>query len=403
MSGGHIKIAIISDVHAATASSEHARGTNVLVPAPLSRPNPVVEIKKLISDRKIEADYLICPGDITNQADHDAFVWMWAELKEIGKLLKAREVHATCGNHDLDSRYLSSRNDDDPDAKGAILALDDRFPALSVDDHSHYWAHNYVILERRDPKPHRVVLLNTCAYHGTKPDEIDHGRISGRTISAVRRSLKGRSRTALNIVVCHHHLAPLQSWGARSDYEYAMKGGELIQTLEEACLGPWIIIHGHRHWPDCIYASGGAGSPVVFCSGSFGKADAEISNQFHLLEIELNQSAARPRGKVRTWSWTISSSWSPSEHTDAVKALTHKSGFGYAGSLPELEDAVESAIDSSSQAFLDWTSLVEQLPELDYLLPRDFRLVRRNLKERGIRIHMEDGVPLEIAKRREVR
>src|SRR5689334_18958729 len=151
-----LRLAVISDIHAASARHDHSRGSHLVVPPPVGRGNPLDDLEKLIRAGSVgTVDYLVCPGDITNQADPEAFQWMWEKLQTVATSLGSADVMATCGNHDLDSRYLADAKIDDPDAKGALLSLDNRFPALAVADHNEYWAHNCVVLERDAPCAHR--------------------------------------------------------------------------------------------------------------------------------------------------------------------------------------------------------------------------------------------------------
>jgi hypothetical protein len=178
-----LRIAVLSDIHAASVGQKNSNGSHLIVPPAIGRGNPLEDLQRLIAKGSIaEVNYLVCPGDITNQADAQAFKWMWQELHGLARTLGNAAVMATCGNHDLDSRYLAEANIEDPDAKGTLLALEARFPDLEEDEHNEYWAHNCVVLERPAPTPHRFALLNTCAYHGLEPNEIKHGRVSGRTI-----------------------------------------------------------------------------------------------------------------------------------------------------------------------------------------------------------------------------
>ena len=187
--------------------------------------------------------------------------------------------------------------------------------------------------ERDAPCEHRFALLNTCAYHGLEKNETKYGRVSGRTIRRLIERLKGRKRVGLNVLVCHHHLAPLPSWSASPDYEYVKKGTELLGELERLNIGPWLVVHGHRHWPDCIYAQGGSTSPVLFCAGSFGKSESQVVNQFHVITIDVDATAPRPCGTIQTWFWSLSAGWQPSLVESGQRALSYRSGFGYCGSI----------------------------------------------------------------------
>lgn len=394
-----LRFAVISDIHAASTSHAHSSGSHLVVPPVTGRGNPLDDLKSLISTGTVEpVQYLICPGDITNQADSAAFQWMWANLRDLAKQMGPAHVMATCGNHDLDSRYLAEQSADDPDAKGALLSLADRFPDLSEPEHNEYWAHNCVVLDRELPSTHRFTLLNTCAYHGLEPSEIKNGRVSSRTIRRIVEKLEGRPKVGLNILVCHHHLAPLPSWDSSPDYQYVKKGTELLRELERMDLGPWMIVHGHRHWPDCVYAQGGSTSPVLFCAGSFGKAESQVVNQFHVITVDLDKHASRPKGTIQTWFWSLSSGWQPSVKTIGQRALSFHSGFGFCGSISALVQQVLDTVPPEG-SYMDWDDIITSIPALRNLLPSDFDKLRDSLKHHGVRIHVEDGEPVQICRR----
>jgi predicted phosphodiesterase len=393
-----LKLAVVSDIHAASSSHEHSRGSHLVVPPAIGRRNPLDDLQTLIKSGAVgSVDYLVCPGDITNQADPEAFQWMWERLRDVASSLGPAALMATCGNHDLDSRYLAAANVDDPDAKGALLSLQSPFPELAETEHNEYWAHNCVVLERGSPCAHRFALLNTCAYHGLEANETKHGRVSGRTIRRLVGRLTDRPRVGLNVLVCHHHLAPLPSWGAEPDYQYVKKGSELLRELERLNIGPWLVVHGHRHWPDCIYAQGGSTSPVLFCAGSFGKSESQVVNQFHVLSIDVDGTAARARGTIQTWFWSLSSGWQPSVPTSGQRALSYRSGFGYCGSIETLVQQVSTVVPMGG--FMEWDDLATRIPELRHLLPSDFDMLRASLKPMGVRIHVEDGEPVQVGQR----
>lgn len=390
-----LRLGVISDIHATLLSDKSSANALVTSPPEAGKKNPLSDLLNFIDKERIEFDYLLCPGDITNQADHHAFEWMWNQLHDLKTKAKATDLIAVCGNHDLDSRYL--KDTEDPDPKGALLNLKNPFPNLNESDLNKFWARHYVVLERSNPAPHRIVLLNTCAYHGGAQEEIKHGRISAKTIERIRTELADKDCAGINILLCHHHLHPLPAWGTESDYQYVKKGGELLIALENLAIGPWLVVHGHRHWPDCFYAQGGSSSAVVFCSSSFGVSNAQITNQFHVLDIEINAEAPRPKGQIKSWTWTLSTGWTDRRIAHSDKSFGPMAGFGYYGGIPSLVTKIQTLIPQDG--YLQWQEFIGRLPEITYLLQSEYLILKTNLAKIGISIYEEDGAPVQIAKR----
>ena len=115
-----------------------------------------------------------------------------------------------------------------------------------------------------------ILSINTAAYHGAGRDtgsEIEHGRVSTAALNAIKNALLEAPKAAVNILLCHHHLLKAE----QSDEELAglTRGSDrLIQLLGERPEA-WIVVHGHKHIPDLLYAHGGANSPVVLGCASF--------------------------------------------------------------------------------------------------------------------------------------
>ena len=138
-----------------------------------------------------------------------------------------------------------------------------RFRNTKVSDQ--YWAKHFAIMRKQE---YRLLLLNSCAYHGGQDSEKDHGHSYEATLGLIREALEADCRpAAVNLLLCHHHPQQHQEFKL-GDYD-AMKNGQLLlELLGSGQLGHWLIIHGHKHHPKLCYASGGAASPVIFSAGS---------------------------------------------------------------------------------------------------------------------------------------
>src|SRR4051812_36651506 len=97
-----VRIAVASDLHAVEAGSQDS----FLIAGAPRRPwkqHPIEALRRLIVEEGITADYLVCPGDFTNQCSLLGFRTGWEAILEIARYLRA-DVIGTLGNHDVDSR-----------------------------------------------------------------------------------------------------------------------------------------------------------------------------------------------------------------------------------------------------------------------------------------------------------
>lgn len=195
---------ILSDLHAFDGSQKHdslPSFFDISKPESSGADNPIRDLKSLIrTGEGIHADYLVCCGDLGDKALPHATERAWKELQEIRTLLNAKQVVATVGNHDVDSRHQHN----DHDAKGVLLDLLPGFPFADGDQNCHFWTHHFAAF-RDHATDVRFVVLNSSAYHGEKADEYAHGRVSERTRRRLKAMLEREPKPPLNILICHHH------------------------------------------------------------------------------------------------------------------------------------------------------------------------------------------------------
>jgi hypothetical protein len=381
--GQSLKIAVLSDLHvfvgsASSGSAPSFIGTADALDAPTR--HPLAALKELISNAGLRADLLICPGDMTNQAEPTALNVAWGHLQTLAQWLGAAPPLATNGNHDVDSRYQHNAYD----AKGAMQSLLPRFPGLDEQQCDHYWARNYVIVNTPD---YRIVLLNSSAYHGvgreSQDKEYDHGRVSSRTLDALEGALKA-SRPTLNILVCHHH--PL-AFNPLDEADYSdMEGGErLIEMLASGRFGRWLVIHGHKHFPRITYGTGAVTPPVIFSAGSFSamlhpKVAQHARNQFYILEVRLDALEAHGldiAGTVRAWDWISLKGWQEAGQESGIPKLA---GFGWQEAPASIAGQIAGLLPNSGSV-LGWEEVRNALPRIDYLLPQSLAKVLEILGE----------------------
>lgn len=397
-----LRLAILSDLHSRSKSrkdpSSGARDEENIsylpaYPGP-SDHKPFDDLDKLIQDEALSADLLLCPGDICDKGDIKGFTYAWEQLHKLKGKLKVQKLLATCGNHDLNSRYSSEFGDDDPDPKGNLLQLTPPFPFGDSPETNTYWAQNFVII---DPISNvRVIALNTSAYHGGKNGELEHGRVSMRTIEAIAQQITKLEPKSLNILLCHHHLQPLSSHrSSGGDLEHVHKGQDLLEKLTKTTHTAWLVVHGHRHLPNISHSSS---PPVtIFGAASFSRMGDTFTNQFHLVDIEVDpMSMTMPLcGAVQTWNWSRANGWGV--YLDPSKGLPPRCGFGYSGSPQALIPLLNNFL--ADQPFVDWNNVISAIPALQYLTPDQWTALNTHLVNNKLVITAVSGIPSQLGRK----
>jgi len=193
---------------------------------------------------------------------------------------------------------------------------------------------------------YRLAILNSSAYHGGKPEEIEYGRISNYTIELLEKELKDTSPAPpINIVLCHHHPHQFPEIFQDDDTYDVMKNGQkLLNLVGNGRNGNWIVIHGHKHHARIAYAQGGNSSPVVLGAGSFSaviysELQSEARNQFYLIELPLNNQSGLV-GTIRTWDWTPRG-WMPAANRSGLPAVCK---FGCRDSVQNLAHRIKQQL-----------------------------------------------------------
>lgn len=360
--------------------------------------DPLSDLRRLIDEEQLQLDCILCPGDITNKANSNAFNYVWPRLHDLANELGIPLV-STVGNHDVDSRYKTSTFDPRDFAKAIV-------PPIPFGDRQNYlefWAEDFTSISLDDCN---ILALNTAAYHGAGRDtaaEIEHGRISPRTIEAIKTKLSTLPSASTNILLCHHH--PLQPEQSDENLAGLTRGGsELIRVLNDAPTS-WILIHGHKHVPDLFYGHGGANSPVIVSCASFSAqinfdAQNKNPNQVHLLTSDpsgARQSGWNSAGTILSWTWQPGVGWKKSF---GPHGLRHVCGFGHRASAASLVDQIDAYYTTQSVNSLAWTTAIATFPSLMRLVPSDFRALERELEQRGFVILTDrDGSYAQLGRR----
>jgi 3',5'-cyclic AMP phosphodiesterase CpdA len=395
-----LRVAVLSDLHAYESSTGATEPSHLQIGAreDIIEQHPISGLLDLIDKHDLKADLLLCPGDLADKAHPASLKYAWQQVHAVGKKLGAKVV-ATAGNHDVDSRFAHN----DYDAKGVLQSLSPPFPCGDEARTDIYWSRNFSLMSGTH---YRLVLLNSSAYHGyqakDKPPEYEHGRITKATLSALDTQLAGSAEMPVNIVLCHHHPAPLNEFGD-GDNEFMLNGDRLVDLLGTGKYGDWMIIHGHRHIPKLVYAQGNSSSPVIFSAGSlsatlFPRSRGRASNQFYIVEFATVDTAVNVTlpGRILVWDWTYGIGWS---HAGTDSGLPALCGFGYRGSVSILAGRIDSLLIRDAVSWVDWKTLSAEIPELDFLTPGDMDRLRLELTRRKLNIgYIVPGIPAQVGR-----
>jgi len=397
-----MKIAVISDLHVEsdsdTKSSSSWLSTNTPERSSTDLFNSLVELID-DDDNQLNADILLCCGDIADRANLSAQKFAWDKIHSISKKLNCKLVIGTAGNHDLDSRFASS----DYDTKGGLQSLVPIFPGIDDEYSNHYWARNFAFYKHDSNT--RILNINSCAFHGYGKDDLGeymHGRISQHTLENIEAYLKKDTDYDINLAFFHHH--PLKSDNAISeDYSEMDGGSRLLELLANNDSGDWLVVHGHKHYPNIIHAPGGSDSPVILSAGSFASKrlyhDARV-NQFYIIEIEensLDKYELPLAGNIEAWNWGLGIGW---EKTPFDISIPYGAGFGSRVNTKVIAGKINSFIEKKASTYTNWSEIIEEYSFLKFVLPSDLKKALKLLeKNHNCTINFNrDGWPDQIAK-----
>ncbi len=385
-----ISIAVASDIHASGALAHRDQTYAAVSARDKSQFNALAALRDLVErDDSVRADYLLCPGDLTNRIDVPGMRYAWESLTEIAKLLEARRVIATAGNHDVIRGEDLPEGADENAWVQALRKLDPPFPDPGGDGSEMFFTVDFTVI--REPLA-QIVVLNSCARHGAR-GEYTHGSISDKTRHDIETILGDVSRP-LNIVLCHHH--PIR-WRhlAPNDTSEMTGGDELLAMLEgRPDASEWLVLHGHRHVPALGYQGESTSGPVRFSAGSLAvnlhaEARGHARNQFYILDFdldELERLGLPGGGGFRAWDFNFGVGMAPaSDGSD----LPSRGGFGLRRTRRELADVAFDARPDGLRT-VTWSQLVAADSRWEYVAPSDIRHLRRLLLREGHSVTPDD-------------
>ena len=389
-----LKIVVISDLHYRMHPNREVR------PAATSRGagdyDPVEAFVEMLRRDEVSADYVVCPGDITDRASPDGLKFGWERLKEIKALVGARHLIAATGNHEVCSR------DDDPvhERAGNVEAAVDPLAMLqSLSDYpsSHwngadrswvYWGRGYEFIEDGSVL---FLLINSSHFHPTmKVNEFERGRISDQTVKRLSGEI-GEKIKATNakvfIAVLHHPPVNHESLYHELGRIEMFNGSRLVELLDRSGC-PWLILHGHKHDGRLIMAQGAGSQPIVFAAGSIGadlaghQAGLYTKLQAYVLTLDVSENPLPSlRGSVTSYAW-VDNKWT------LATAPRHGIPTGCGFSSPSLNvnilaEKLRTRIEENGVEYLNLSEMQVEVPELRYLMPGQVEHFRTAVERLG--------------------
>ncbi|KPM80269.1 MULTISPECIES: metallophosphoesterase family protein [unclassified Pseudoalteromonas] len=340
----------------------------------------------------LNIDFLVCPGDISNQGCGDSFENGWRFLNQVSNELNIKEILCVPGNHDLQSRPGTNFS-----PLHSVKFCEPSFPSNDFETNTHFWGWNWSHIEA---KSFNCVLLNSSAYHGFST-EYKHGRVAPETIKQLSNFIKSDDfkEKPFNLLLCHHHPVKREDVDFESDYEVMDGGQALLNEIERESSEPWLVIHGHKHFASIFRAqSGGFTAPLIFSAGSFSaklypEIETRTANQFYILDIDLEATSENERliGTFEAHSWDVDNNWHPSSSEN----LPHKGGFGTDISPKNIIFKIKELLEI--EPYLDENSLQPIYEMLTHYTPTEFKELLKKLTKANLEYDISEHKLIQVA------
>jgi len=387
------RIAVLSDLHCHPKKNgtEGQNRTHFFSDGPRVRGSrhPVQYLVDLIRKdaQLLQADLLVLPGDFADQASIHGYNVAVLSVREIATLLGAKEIAATIGNHDVDSR-----NHNGLGPFYGVQSMFQDFPLADRNQANSFFNQGFAFVEGDE---FRVVVINSVIGHINK-EAAEAGTASPIEIAALRSALSGLSIKKFNICLVHHHVIPHEELqlGAKD----LLTGGENLLLLLEQ-FGFCLVIHGHKHHPRLRYST--SRSLPIFASGSFSAAIDPVTgsacrNTFHIIELlEPDGIVAEFHGRVLTWDLKLDTGWMRTSLGSS--SFPGTAGFGFTTSIKSLAKKVAGYVLSTGNPYVSWGDVVANVPEVAFLIPSDVLSLSRELADvHGLNSAPNPGEPTLI-------
>jgi len=382
-----LTLAVISDLHI----GDQARSRELCPPAiATARPDEpfLKHFIDFVASEHLTPDLLIIPGDVSahaHPAEYSHAAGLIDNIVDALHLSRAQLI-LTPGNHDVDWAIQSAYPGDH-----TLYSRDQRYATMRHEK----WYFDSLLrrgLRHLCEPPYFVVIDDPTVFavvynsaHEDGPQVENHpGSIDTDILlameAAVSETFTEPDRARLFIM--HHHLFPYAEPDGKFEFSAIQRADLLQEFLENHRFD--IVIHGHKHFPRLnSYEINNRHRFTVFGSGSFSAflnddwADT-LLNQFHIITITgRNTRTQTIHGNVRSWAYTRSRSWIPS---DPDKGIHHLAPFGanieYASLRHTLQDTI--AVHVRKVRYIEWESIIASHPEFESV---DSRTVMQVLRE----------------------
>ena len=367
-----VKIAIASDLHCHAPREDGPASflTSGLDRIPVGK-HPVEALRALVEKYSVDANILLCPGDITDRICKPGLHSGWDFLKEIGQCLNIELLVATLGNHDVDSRGGG-------DSLQTARALrPNEFPVKHQELRDEFWLKGYFLLQEGVCD---ILTINSVAGHFNET-LAKRGSVAEGLLESLQSELAEKEARPNRVALVHHHPLPHERLALGSE-DLMENGDELISVLEENNFG--LIIHGHKHHPRLRYSSESSSGPAVFAAGSFSAflspyLAPNTRNLFHVIELVGEVEGCYAPGQIRSWEFNYTRGWSEPSHRSA--GLPAIAGFGCRETPEAIARRMSKILLKMGERVVAWELVAEAIPSVDYLLPQDLRKLGEELKQ----------------------
>lgn len=318
-------------------------------------------------------DYLIIPGDITNQSNLVEYKCASNFLEQLRDKFDISEdkIIFVPGNHDIDwNVFNDSMTLDEKELRKSHKYNSLKDPTLSFskvvsnnlleDPYFNVWEFDNVIF----------VGYNS-SWHDDAIQKTHFGEITVLQIEKIKtrfESMDMRNTDKLKIFVLHHHVhqypTPHPLW---KDFSCIQNGHLLIEILSQCSFN--FVIHGHRHVP-YFHSMNFANYPTInfLCAGSYSSEIPSdiaglVGNLFHIIEFE---DISNCKGKIYSRAYDpVKYKWVESKDNHGIK---YKDAFGNEFKYKYILNKCKSElVQLKTNQFKELNDLYNSVPDLEYL------------------------------------
>ena len=224
-----------------------------------------------------------------------------------------------------------------------------------------------------------VVAVNTVIDHHDE-QSAKRGGFDMSRIEALRQYLRNSPCQPIRIGMMHHHPI-LHTAPFLTDADVIPTGDELVKALRES--GCQFIVHGHRHVPRLTMHN----DVAIFASGSFsanlGVYATAVSNMFHIVELEEDNSQVT--GRIKSWVYRHGEGWALAHPNHS--GFPPMTGFDARLSVASVYSGLLQAVQNDpAVTTFDCAFLRSTVPGLEFLPPDGFLELQQKLVAAGLKL-----------------